>query len=128
MTGINGPILVVDDDSDIRDMMELVLQMRGYDVVSARDGEDAIEQLQRGPRPSLVLLDLMLPRIDGVEVVRTIKADPRLAPIPVVIISGDTAAREKARQGGADACLLKPIELDELVHTVRGFVPAQLAG
>lgn len=126
MNGGSGPILVVDDDPDIRDMMELVLAMRGYEVMSAGDGIDALALLQRGPRPALVLLDLMLPHVDGIEVVRAMKSDPTLAPIPVVIISGDCAAREKARDGGADACLLKPVELDDLVSTVRGLLPAQL--
>ncbi len=122
MSEHDGPILVVDDDPDIRDMMELVLAMRGYRVQSARDGVDALEQLESGPPPALVLLDLMLPQIDGIEVVRAMKANPKLAPIPVVIISGDSAAREKARIGGAAACLLKPVELEELLQTVRGFV------
>lgn len=125
MSASAGPIMVVDDDPDIRDMMELVLAMRGYRVISAQDGVDALAQLEHGARPSLVLLDLMLPHIDGMEVVRAIKSDPSLAPIPVVVVSGDGTARQKAVEGGADACLLKPVELDELVRTVRGFVPAK---
>ncbi len=127
MTASSGPILVVDDDPDIRELLELVLAMRGYDVLSARDGADALEKLESGPRPALVLLDLMLPHVDGYQVVRAMKSNPALAPIPVVIVSGDQAARDKARKGGADACLLKPVELEELVRVVRDLVPAQAA-
>lgn len=117
-----GWVLLVDDDEDIRVTLELVLGTLGHHVVSAGDGIEALEILRKpGPPPSVVLLDLMLPRLDGTEVLQRMKTDPRLRDIPVVIMSGDTEAREQALALHADGCLVKPVELSDLSSTLERY-------
>ena len=117
-------ILVADDDSDIREMLALVLEMRHHRVVDAADGLQAVATARATAGLSLILLDLMMPGMSGVEVMKTIKADPALAAIPVVVLSGDRRARETALALGAAGFLPKPIELADLLREVHRFVPA----
>jgi CheY-like chemotaxis protein len=117
-----GEILVADDDPDIREVLALVLESYGYRVSGAADGEQALERLRQGPPISLVLLDLMMPIMDGFTLMKKLKADPTLPVVPVVVLSGDSGAEEAAVAIGADACLLKPVELDSLLCTIRRFV------
>jgi CheY-like chemotaxis protein len=112
-------ILIADDDEDIREVLALVLGALGHQVEVAANGLDALARLRGGYHPELVLLDLMMPGLDGEGLVRTMRADPRLAPIPVCIITGHHSAREKAAQLGAVGCLVKPIELEELQVMIR---------
>jgi CheY-like chemotaxis protein len=107
-------ILIVDDDEDIREVLGLVLQAEGHWVEGAADGLEALDRLRRGNPPSLVLLDLMMPRLDGEGVLRAMSGDPRLSHIPVCIISGHQDARDRAARLGAIGSLVKPIELDQL--------------
>ena len=116
-------IMVIDDDADIRELMKMFLEADGYDVSLAKDGLDAIEQLQAGARPALILLDLMLPRMDGEQFLKRMRAG-RFGKIPVVVISGHNAAQQKAVEIQAVSCLEKPVELDELLKTVRQFASA----
>lgn len=111
-------ILIVDDDEDIRAVLGLILRAQGHRVDEAADGMDALARLRRGREPGLVLLDLMLPRLDGEGLIRAMRNDPRLAGIPVCIVSGHHAARDKAQELGSVACLVKPIELDQLTALV----------
>jgi CheY-like chemotaxis protein len=115
------PILVVDDDDDIRDTVAVALEMSGYLVDTAEDGVEAFRRLSDGLRPSVILLDMMMPRMDGESFIVALRGDPKLAGIPVVLISGHTAARHKASELHADGCLVKPIELDDLIDTVHRF-------
>ncbi len=112
-------ILVVDDDPDIRETLRLLLALEGYEVDAAEDGLEGLARLRAGPRPSLILLDLMMPRLDGEGLVREMRRDPSLAEVPVVILSGHGAARCKAAELGVAGCLVKPIELEELLATIR---------
>ena len=118
-------ILIVEDDADIRELMKIFLEADGYRVNVATDGLDALEELQRGPRPALILLDLMMPRMDGEQFLKQMRAG-RYADIPVVIMSGHPAAEKKAEELNAAFCLLKPVEVDELLKTVRQFALAGL--
>ncbi|KFE63911.1 response regulator [Hyalangium minutum] len=118
-----GSILVVDDDEDIRDILSLLLCSEGYEVDSARDGLDALDHLRAGEPPSVILLDMMMPRMDGEDFLTSIHDTPQYADIPVVLISGHHAAREKAAQLAAADCLVKPIDADELLSVVRKYVP-----
>jgi CheY-like chemotaxis protein len=114
-------ILVVDDDEDILALLCLVLETEGYRPIPARDGLDALEILHEREPPSLILLDIMMPRMNGEELVYALKASSRLSAIPVVVMSGDNKAREKTRACRADGCLVKPVDLDMLLRTVRQF-------
>ena len=114
-------VLLAEDDVEIRDILQDLLEAEGYDVVPASHGRQALEFLQ-GSRetklPDLVVLDLMMPLVDGVEVLRAMKNDSILAEIPVVVLSA--VARE--RPVGASAFLRKPVPLQKLFDTIRGFV------
>lgn len=112
-------ILVVDDDRDIRDIVAMVLSAEGYQVQTAIDGVAALELLRAGARPSLILLDMMMPRLDGEAFLKAMRSDPNTAGIPVVILTGHPAARVKAAELGAAGYLVKPVELIDLVRTIR---------
>jgi CheY-like chemotaxis protein len=114
----------VDDDPDIREMVALALSMSGMETAGAADGIEALEQLNSGQRPGVILLDLMMPRLSGEELLQSIRADDRLAGIPVVILSG---AGDCVQVAQAFRCvvLVKPVDIDELIETVGRFVPAE---
>ena len=112
-------ILVIDDDKDIRDVLALVLGAEGHEVETAVDGVAALDQLRVGYRPSLILLDMMMPRLDGEGFLRAMRTNPSMADIPVVIITGHPAARKKAAELGAAGCLVKPVDLADLLSAIH---------
>jgi two-component system, OmpR family, response regulator MprA len=118
MTQEHQLLMVVDDDEDIREVAKLLLEIEGYRVATASDGADAWEQVNESERPSLILLDLMMPRMDGEQFIKALRASP-LAGIPVVIMSGQNAADDKAKELAADDCLTKPTDLEQLLLTIR---------
>jgi CheY-like chemotaxis protein len=120
MTRASPLLMLVDDDQDIREVLRLFLEIDGYRVTTATDGVDALEQLKTCERPSLILLDLMMPRMDGEQFMKTLRSSP-FADIPVVIMSGYREAADKARQLNGNCCLMKPVEFDELMAVVHRF-------
>jgi CheY-like chemotaxis protein len=115
-------ILIVDDDGSIREMLRLFLEMKGYTVSSAINGQDALDHLgQSAELPQLILLDLMMPVMSGVEFRAAQRQTPALAGIPVALISADANLRESAPIVNADAYLSKPIDFDVLLATVERF-------
>jgi DNA-binding response OmpR family regulator len=112
-------ILIIEDDKDIRDILAMVLSVEGYEVKTAIDGVAGLDQLRMGGRPSLILLDMMMPRLDGEGFLKAMRSNPNTADIPVIILTGHPAAREKAAELGAAGCLVKPVELVELLSTIR---------
>ncbi len=112
-------ILIIDDDHDIRDVVSMVLAAEGYDVETATDGVAGLDRLRVGARPSLILLDMMMPRLDGEGFLRAMRSDPNTADIPVVILTGHPAARKKAAELGAAGCLAKPVELLDLLGAIQ---------
>ncbi len=112
-------ILIVDDDADIRAILALVLDADGHEVETASDGAAALVRLRCDPPPSLILLDMMMPQLDGEDLLRELRRDPGTARIPVVILTGHPAARRKASELGAAGCLVKPVELQELLSAVH---------
>jgi CheY-like chemotaxis protein len=123
MTEGSAWLMVIDDDEDIREMTKLLLEGEGHRVTTAADGLDGWRKIEAGESPSLILLDLMMPRMDGEQFLHTLRASPR-ASIPVVIMSGHSAASVMARELEAKACLTKPFELEDLLETVRTFARA----
>lgn len=118
---VQKTVLVVEDDPDIRDIVQDLLESEGYDVVPASHGKQALEFLlgvKKTAKPDLVILDMMMPLVDGRQVLEAMQADPELASIPVLVISA--VAREKP--AGAAAFLRKPVSLEKLFETVRTFV------
>jgi CheY-like chemotaxis protein len=120
-------VLVVEDDQDLREIISLTLQARGHTVVTASDGAEALSWLRaQDPMPCLVLLDLMMPGMNGFELSATMQADPALAAIPVVVITGAPLLAKQRRGELHGEVLPKPIELATLVSTVRRFCPLPL--
>lgn len=111
-------ILVVEDDDDIRDSLKELLEEEGYQVDTAANGEQALNRL-RGEAPQLILLDLMMPVMDGWEFAERIRGRPDWAQIPVIVLSADRNIGDKARKLGAVGYLAKPFELSELLSLVQ---------
>jgi CheY-like chemotaxis protein len=117
--GPAGLVLVVDDDVDIRDMITQALELEGWRVVGAANGAEALRAVRRGPRPDVILLDLMMPVMNGWEFMEAQRQDAALAAIPVVLISGDERLREKAAAAHVAGFLKKPMDLVALLDTVQ---------
>ncbi|MGK5088441.1 response regulator [Bdellovibrionota bacterium FG-2] len=113
---INRPILVVEDDDGIQEMLKIFLELEGYSVFTASNGKDGLEVLQRIPRPSLILLDLMMPVMNGWEFAAEIQKDAALATIPIVVV---TAYGNRADTIQARKVIEKPIDLEKLLGAVQ---------
>lgn len=113
-------ILVVDDEMNIIRVMRHILEAEGYTVLEAQSGEEALRRA-RVDRPDLILLDVLLPDIDGFEVLERLRSDPALSDIPVVILSILEAKEESFRLGAQDYCT-KPIDRARLLETVQGLL------
>jgi CheY-like chemotaxis protein len=114
------PVLIVEDDADLRDMMAQLLSLEGYQARTVANGRDALEYLQKsGDHPDVILLDLMMPVMDGWEFRRRQSEDPALADVPVVVLSALDQSRA-ADLGGA-AFLKKPLDFDRLIQLVRRY-------
>jgi two-component system response regulator MprA len=117
-----GPtILVVDDDVDIRDSMCLVLQHSGYRTVTAANGAEALRALSNGTSIDLILLDMMMPIMDGWGFRKAQVAATSFAQVPVVVLTGDGRAPAKAEAIGAAGYLKKPLDLDDLLAVVARY-------
>ena len=112
-------ILVVEDNDDVREMMAVTLELEGHDVSTARNGRDALCKLRAGDKPCVILLDLMMPVMNGWEFRQAIDRDPALKSVPVVVISAATA--ELVNRTDAAAYLAKPLDMDQLLDVVGGF-------
>ena len=112
-------VFVVEDDVDTRDMLGRFLELEGFNVEVAANGRQALERLNAGVHPCVILLDLMMPIMNGWEFRQEIENDPILREVPVVIISATTA--ELIHKTQAAAYLPKPLDMDQLLHLVGGF-------
>jgi CheY-like chemotaxis protein len=111
------PVLIVEDDADLREMMAQLLLLEGFQAHTAANGREALEYLHHGHSPNLILLDLMMPVMDGWEFRREQQRDPELAKVPVVVLSALDPTR--AADIGAVECLKKPLDFDRLLSLVR---------
>ena len=109
-------ILLVEDNDDVREMMAVALQLGGHTVWPASNGHDALTMLRTGPHPCLILLDLMMPVMNGWEFRSAVQADPKLSSIPVIVISAVTA--EVAQRLSGTEYLPKPVDIDQLLDVV----------
>ena len=116
-------ILLVEDNEMNRDMLSRRLQRRGYEVLTAVDGESGLA-LSKSATPALVLMDMSLPGIDGWEATRQLKADPATRAIPVIALTAHAMAgdREQALAAGCDDFDIKPIDLDRLLGKIEALL------
>jgi CheY-like chemotaxis protein len=112
-------VLIIEDDQGVRDSLAAILREEGYHVDVARSGAAAFRCLQARPLPTLILLDLMMPEMDGLTFRSRQLADPELRHIPVVIISARPDVAQRAAQLHADGFLRKPMSFEELLHVVQ---------
>ncbi len=121
--GMAKTVLIVEDNELNMKLFRDLLEAHGYHVVGTRNGVEALD-LARTHRPDLILMDIQLPEVSGLDVTRWIKADAELRAIPVVAVTafamkGD---EERIREGGCEAYLSKPISVGKFIETVRRFV------
>jgi CheY-like chemotaxis protein len=114
MTPPGKQILIVEDEQPIREMMKTLLEIEGYSISTACNGRDGIERLRENP-PSLVLLDMMMPVMNGWDFLDALRSDPATASIPVVIVS---AYSEIAKSVRPKAFVPKPVQLDTLLRAI----------
>lgn len=128
-----GRVLIVEDEPDIRDLLAFHLEREGYQVSKSRTGIDALRQISASP-PDLVLLDIMLPELDGLEVCRRLRRESATAALPIVMLTakGDEVDRVLGLELGADDYIVKPFSPKELVARVRAVLrrarPADAGG
>lgn len=112
-------ILVVDDEFDMVEMLSIRLEASGYQVISAFDGQEGLNKA-RSEKPDLIILDLMLPKVDGYKVCRMLKFDEKYKQIPIILFSAraQEADVKLGQDVGADAYVTKPFEPDILLHKI----------
>ena len=111
------PVLIVEDDEDLRDMMAQMLTIEGFAATAVANGREALDYLHQAIKPHVILLDLMMPVMDGWEFRRRQQADPALANVPVIVLSALDPAR--AATVDAAAILKKPLDFDRLLQLIR---------
>lgn len=115
-------VLIVEDDRDTRDMLERFLQLEGFDVRTAPNGEAALQSLQTAGTPCVILLDLMMPVMNGWQFREEQSRRPELCKIPVVVVTA-AGARSDIPAIEADGWLSKPVDFDKLLATIGSFCP-----
>lgn len=116
-------ILIVEDEESLLRLESILLTSKGYEVIGARNGRQALEAVQ-AERPDLVLLDIMLPEIDGFEVCRQIKSNPETGQIPVIMVTAKKAGDDMTRgeEVGADWYITKPFKSAMVIETIQRFL------
>jgi DNA-binding response OmpR family regulator len=116
-------ILVVDDEPDLVETIRFPLEMEGFNVLVSYNGEDALNQARK-ENPDLILLDLMLPKLDGYKVCRLLKFDERYKHIPILMLTAKTQEKDKllGKETGADEYITKPFDIDELMKKVKTYL------
>jgi DNA-binding response OmpR family regulator len=118
-------VLIADDEPDIRDVAKLILEKRGYQVITANNGEEALNKANI-EKPDTLLLDLVMPGKSGLEVCKTLKSNPKTNSIPIVIFTvlGRDVDRKLTQQAGADSHLIKPFSPKELHLEIKKQIEA----
>lgn len=116
-------ILIVDDCQTTRKLLTLYLKVKGFEVVSAENGLDAIEKLA-SHEVNLILSDLNMPFMDGIELIKTLKADPNMSHIPVLMVTteADPEEKQKAMEAGASEYLVKPVTAEMVTQSIKNIL------
>lgn len=119
-------LLLADDYADARELYRVYLELIGYEVVTAADGQEAVEQA-RLRRPAVILLDIRMPRMSGIEAMQELKADPRFAGVPIVALTAHAyhTERDMFLAQGFDAVVPKPCLPEDLAQTVEGLLASR---
>ncbi len=122
-------ILVVEDEADLVKAIELRLTKEGFDVITSPDGEDALKKA-RTEKPDLLILDLMLPKIDGYKVCRLLKFDQKYKNVPVIMLTARVGERDRnlGMEMGADEYITKPFDWGDLLTKILNFLPREEEG
>ena len=115
-------VLVVDDEPGIRDSLGRALRLEGYDVATAQDGADALEQLRTGGEPDALVLDVLMPNVDGLEVCRLLRSKGSRLPVLMLTARDEVSSRVEGLDAGADDYVTKPFALEELLARVRALI------
>ena len=110
-----GPLLIIEDEIAVRDALTKLVSKDGREIVTANDGQEALARLTEVPRPCLILLDLMMPRMNGREFLQRKSADPLIADIPTIVLSGSR------RPAGAVRHLTKPVDVERLLDLIDQY-------
>jgi CheY-like chemotaxis protein len=117
------PVLVIEDDTEIREALKEILESEGYEVRTATNGQEGLDYLKSSAtKPGIIVLDLMMPVMDGWHFRNHQLQDPEFAKIPVVVITADGNAAQKAKAMNATAGLKKPIDLDRFLTTIEELI------
>jgi len=116
-------VLLVDDDAQLLHIAEMVFQLEGYNVVTAASGAKAMEALTQ-VRPDVIFLDIMMPDIDGAEVCRRIRADPKLRHVPIAVFTAAETRDQELLEAGADEFIVKPYSVEGLREVAKRLVAA----
>jgi two-component system alkaline phosphatase synthesis response regulator PhoP len=120
---IQKKILVVDDEPDLVETVRYPLEMEGYQVLVAYNGEEGLNQARKDS-PDLIILDLMLPKLDGYKVCRLLKFDERYKHIPILMLTAKTQEKDRllGKETGADEYMTKPFDIDQLLEKVKSYL------
>ena len=117
-------ILVVDDEVDVVEVVEMLLELEGYEVIKAYDGIEALEVIEGKVIPDLIILDIMMPELDGVEVCRRFRANEKLNNVPIVMFSAKISAYDKKEsfEAGADGFISKPFNARGFISGIKTYL------
>lgn len=120
---LRGKVLVVDDEEYIQHILNFSFSAEGYQVITANDGEEAIEKA-KNENPDVIVLDIMMPKMDGYEACRRLKSDPKTRNIPVILLTakGREVDRKLGNEAGADDYMVKPFSPGRLIERVESMI------
>lgn len=121
---MNSPkILIIDDEVDLVETIRFPLELEGYQIIVAYNGEEGL-QLARKEKPDLIILDLMLPKIDGYKICRFLKFDEKYKHIPIIMLTARSQEKDRllGKETGADEYITKPFDLHDLVAKIKKYI------
>ena len=118
-------IMVVDDSSSVRQMMSFTLENAGYEVVEAEDGEEALKKLLDSKNINMIVTDLNMPNVTGLELIRSVRAKSEYKYIPIVVLTTEfhDSKKKKSKEAGATGWITKPFKPDQLIDVIKKVIP-----